>query len=197
MSKKVTFKTLENVLKEIDRAALNQHRVTSDIENDDVRVIIERGTQSAITCGIPKLGVAAIGAGLGAAGVGLGAAGGAAAAGGTIMAITGGGVAAAEGAAVGAAAGAPIPIVGPIIGAVVGLGVGVAVGMGVKQRSKNKMDNLYQDVIKKQNGIIEALIKELERLKAQLNRSKEDNARLQYLLGCLAAYAEIYCFAVG
>lgn len=198
MGKKVTLKTVENVLKEIERAAFNEYRISSDIENEEVKKIIERGCEVVMknnaagiavgAGGMAAGGVAAAGALLGGGAAAGGAAAGGAAIGGVAMGISGG--AAAAGAGAGAVAGAPIPIIGPIVGGVAGLAIGAIVGITIDRHNKNETEALKQQVLKKYE-MIEKLKKELEELKEKVNLQEREIARLKYIIGCLAAFNDI------
>lgn len=202
MVKKITLNTLEAILKEVDEASLNKSRIISDIQNKNVRLIIQEYSDYSLKHGLAGLGVVAgLGvaaggaAGLGAAG--LGAAGGAvaggsaAAGGGTIMGLVGGGAAAAEGAAAGAAAGSAVPIVGTLIGAGVGLLIGGLIGGTIAIKQRQKKERLYQEVMSKQNGQIKALVKEVQSLQENDRKSNAQIDRLKYLLGVLSSYADV------
>lgn len=187
MAKKITLNTLEAILNEVDKASYNKSRIISDIQNQDVRIIIQECSDYSFKHGNAGLGVAA---GLGAAGVGGAVAGGGAAAGGgTIMGLLGGGAAAAEGAAAGAAAGSAVPIVGTIIGAGVGLLIGGLIGGSITAKQKKKKTRLYQEAISKQNGQINALINEFQSLQEKVSKKETEIARLKYLVGVLSAYS--------
>jgi len=200
MAKKVTLDTLEAILNEVDKASYNKSRVISDIQNRDARQIIQDCSDYSLKHGIAGLGIAAglgvagagggIAAGLGgaAAGGGIAAGGGLAAGGGTIMGIVGGGAAAAEGAAAGAAAGSAVPIVGTLIGAGVGLLVGGLVGGAITAKQKQKRERLYQEAIRKLNGQISALTREVQSLQDKNNKKDAEIARLKYLVGVLSAF---------
>ena len=186
MGKKITLNTLEAILNEVDEASNNKSRVISDIQNSDVRQIIQDCSDYALNHGISGLG---IGAGLGVAGAaggiaagigGAAAGGGLAAGGGAIMGLVGGGAAAAEGAAAGAAAGSAVPIVGTLIGAGVGLLVGGLIGGTIIAKQKQKRESLYQEAISKQNGQISALKREVQSLQDKINKKDEEIERLKY-----------------
>lgn len=199
MSKKISLKTFEGILKEVDKASIDKNRAISDIEDRDVKKLIISCSDHSKKYGISELGLAAeigFASGLNAAGA-LGgvaggmAVGGAAAGGGaSIMGVVGGGAAAVEGAAGGAAAGAPVPIIGPIIGAGVGLLVGAAAGALLMSKQKQKKERLYQEAISKQNTMIRALTNEVHSLQSQYNMKDNQIKRLEYLLGVLEAYIE-------
>ena len=201
MVKKLTLNTLEAILKEVDEASLNKSRIISDIQNRNVRLIIQECSDYSfkhgnaglvVAAGLGAAGVGGAVAGLGAAGVGGAVAGGGAAAGGgTIMGLLGGGAAAAEGAAAGAAAGSAVPIVGTIIGAGVGLIIGGLIGGSITANQKKKKARLYQEAISKQNGQIKALVKEVQSLQENDRKSNAQIDRLKYLLGVLSSYADV------
>ncbi len=195
MSKKISLKTFEGILKEVDKASIDKNRAISDIEDRDVKKLIISCSDHSKKYGISELGLAAgigFASGLNAAGA-LGgvaggmAVGGAATGGGaSIMGVVGGGAAAVEG----AAAGAPVPIIGPIIGAGVGLLVGAAAGALLMSKQKQKKERLYQEAISKQNTMIRALTNEVHSLQSQYNMKDNQVKRLEYLLGVLEAYIE-------
>lgn len=201
MAKKVTLDTLEAILNEVDKASYNKSRVISDIQNRDVRQIIQDRSDYSLKHGIAGLGIAAglgvagaaggIAAGLGGAAAGGGiaaggaiAGGGLAAGGGTIMGLVGSSAAAAEGAAAGAAAGSAVPIAGTLIGAGVGLLIGGIIGRKKAEKKaakeKQKREILYQEATSKQNGQISALTREVQSLQDKINKKDAEIARLKY-----------------
>ena len=202
MGKKVSLETIQELLKEVDKANINRARVISDVQNKEARTIIQECSDIVMKTGHAGLaglgaayGLGAAGAAIGAAGAGAGiggaaAGGGIAAGGGAIMGIVGGGAAAAEGGAIGAAAGAPIPIIGPLIGAGVGIVIGGIVGGVIVAKQKNKRERLYQEGMSKQNGAIKALTNEVQELQQKVSKKDEEIARLKYLVGLLSAYID-------
>ena len=192
MAKKITLGTLELILKEVDEASNNKARVISDIQNSQVRQIIQDYSEHALKHGIPTLGIAAgivvSGAAVGVAGGVGGAAAGAGTA--TILGVVGGSAAAVEGAAAGATAGSVVPIVGTLIGAGVGLLVGGLIGGTIIAKQKQKRESLYQVAISKQNGQISALANEVNSLKDKINKKDEEISRLKYLLGLLSLFED-------
>ena len=198
MSKKITLKTVENILKEVELAARDDHRVISDIDNRAVKEIVKISSditikKSAAGIALGAGGAAAVGAAGAGAIIGGGAAaggaaggailGGGAAAGGVAIMGLGGGGAAAAGASAGAAAGSVVPVVGTIIGAAAGLGIGVITGLVIGKQQKNKRESLNQEILSKQNAEINILIKECEQLRKELYEKTAENVELQ-------AYAE-------
>lgn len=196
MSKKVTIETIENVLKEMDKAVIFKNRTSSDIEDLEVKALIEKGSEVALKNNPMKygiaLGVGGLAAGGGAAIAGAVIGGGAAAGGGAAIAGIGSGVVAAKaGAAAGAAAGAPVPVIGPIVGGAAGIVVGAIVGVAVGKKRKNKIEALHKEVLEKQNGAIKALNEELEELSKKNEIKDNEIERLKYILGCITAFNDI------
>lgn len=196
MSKKITLKTLEVILKEVDKASSDKMRVISDIHDRDAREIIHKCSDYSLKNGIYGLGISA---GLGIVGAASGmatafggaTAGGSLAAGGaTIMSFAGGSVAAAECAAAGATAGSTVPVVGTIIGAGIGLLVGALFGAGITAKQKQKKERLYQEAISKQNTLIKVLTNEVHSLQNKDSKKQSEISRLKYLIGVLQAYVE-------
>lgn len=200
MAKKVTLDTLEAILNEVDKASYNKSRVISDIQNRDVRQIIQDRSDYSLKRGnarletATKLVVAGTAGGI-AAGICGGAAGGGIAAGGAIA----GGHAALTAAAAGAVAGSAVPIAGTLIGAGVGLLIGGIIGRKKAEKEKQKREILYQEATSKQNGQISALTREVQSLQDKINKKDAEiarlkyqndalNARLKYLAGVLSAY---------
>ena len=130
MSKKITLKTIENILREIDYATNDKDRTIFDIENRTVRELVEESSRIAIK-NINKYflaagrGIAVGGAIVGGAITGGGAVVGGAVASGVAVTTSSfvGSSAAASAAATGATVGSTIPIVGTIIGAAAGVGI--------------------------------------------------------------------------
>lgn len=200
MSKKITLKTLEVILKEVDKASSDKMRVISDIHDRDAREIIHKCSDYSLKNGIYGLGISA---GLGIVGAASGmatafggaTAGGSLAAGGaTIMSFAGGSVVAAEcaaaGATAGATAGSTVPVVGTIIGAGIGLLVGALFGAGITAKQKQKKERLYQEAISKQNTLIKVLTNEVHSLQNKDSKKQSEISRLKYLIGVLQAYVE-------
>ena len=183
MSKKVTFKTLWNVLEEIKRGATDKSRTTSNVSDIQIRKIVEKGTEIGISSGFAKgIGLAAVGATAGAAALGTGT-GAIASGGATALGVAA--FSAKAGAATGAAAGSAVPVVGTIIGAGVGLLAGVLVGWLFANKNKNEKQRLNQEVLAQQNGIIKQLIKEKEELEKGHNRTQQQIERYKYIIGLL------------
>lgn len=194
MGKKVSLETIQELLKEVDKANINRARVISDVQNKEARTIIQECSDIVMKTG--HAGLVGLGAayGLGAAGGAIGAAGagagiGGAAAGGGIAA-GGGVVMGLHGAAAGAAVGTPFPIIGPLIGAGVGIVIGGIVGGVIVAKQKNKRERLYQEGMSKQNGAIKALTNEVQELQQKVSKKDEEIARLKYLVGLLSAYID-------
>lgn len=204
MEKKVTLDTLEAILNEVDEASYNKSRVISDIQNRDVRQIIQDRSDYSLKHGnarletATKLVVTGTAGGI-AAGICGGAAGGGIAAGGAIA----GGHAALTAATAGAVAGSAVPIAGTLIGAGVGLLIGGIIGRKKAEKKaakeKQKREILYQEATSKQNGQISALTREVQSLQDKINKKDAEiarlkyqndalNARLKYLAGVLSAY---------
>lgn len=200
MAKKITLDTLEALLNEVDKAYNDNSRVISDIQNSDIRQIIQDYSEHALNHGIPTLKIpAGIVAAETVAGVAVGLSGAVAGGGigtGTaaIMGVVGGSTAAATGASTGAAVGSAVPIVGTLIGAGVGLLVGGLVGGAIMAKQKQKRERLYQEAISKQNGQISALTREVQSLQDKINKKDEQIDRLidrlNYLLGLLSSYED-------
>lgn len=150
MAKKVTLDTLEAILNEVDKASYNKSRVISDIQNRDVRQIIQDRSDYSLKHGnarletATKLVVAGTAGGI-AAGICGGAAGGGIAAGGAIA----GGHAALTAAAAGAVAGSAVPIAGTLIGAGVGLLIGGIIGRKKAEKKLQKKSRKERFSIKK------------------------------------------------
>ena len=196
MAKKVKLDTLEALLDEVDKAYNDKSRVISDIQNSDIRQIIQDYSEHALKHGIPKLKIAAgivvtgtvagVAGGLSGAVAGSGIGAGTA----TIMGVVGGSTAAATGASTGAAVGSAVPIVGTLIGAGAGLVIGVFVGKAITAKHNQKRERLYQEAISKQNGQIEALTREVQSLQDKINKKDEEIEHLKLLLGVLSAYED-------
>ena len=178
MAKQTTIKTLFSFLEEVDRGARDKSRTTNSITDFEVKEIVKRGTASAISSGFAAGGFAA-----GTAVVtGMTS--------GIVSGVAGTGSAAAF-AAAGAAAGSAVPVVGTIIGAGVGLIFGGLIGRSIKNKNENEKQRLNQEVMRKQNGIINQLRKEKEDLEKEYNRTQEQNERYKYIIGILMSFDDL------
>lgn len=192
MAKKITYDDMMDLVKEIERTAIDKTRVTASIRNPIVKEIIQKESEMAINAGVTNMvltsGIPVTGAMIGA----LGGAGTGAAASGFIALFGAPAVlSAVGGGAAGAAIGSALPVVGTVIGAAVGAGVTLFVGDRISKKKAQKKRLEYQETIKKQNTYIRDLEKELEELKKKYGEAVEQNARYRHIIAILMAYEDL------
>lgn len=215
---KISIKTYELLIDEIDLAVKNKGRKISKINDPDVRRLISKASSAVLISGVSLTAIIgssavistgaanALGlsvAGAGTAGIigGVGAAGtagliGGASAAGSAGIISGvGGVSFGSAAATGAAAGSLAGPAGIAIGAAAGLIVGGLVGLfagkSVQRKNNQRMQAANQRVLSKQNTIIRTIKKEVEVLITKVELKDREIERLKYLLGVLEINNEI------
>lgn len=186
----ITYGDMLDLLNEIENGVQDKSRTLNSISNSKVKSILLSEANMALKTGITT-SILAAGTGvatsaligtIGGVGTGVVASG-----------LTGLGVAsfgAVAGAATGAAAGSVVPIAGTIIGGVIGVAAGAFVGNRMEQKNKEQKEELRQEVVKKQNGIIRELEKEINDLKSQHGEELEAMDRYKYILSSLYTIEE-------
>lgn len=216
--KKVSFKDLEVLIDELNRAGDDKTRVIDDISNKNVREIlykeidaIEKSgiTLSKLCCVGGVLGVASSTIGTGGVATGVvGAAGstigtGSVAAGVGSLAFTGGGTVvgglsatavAGIGGEVGGTAGSAVPGIGNILGVAAGAAIGFAVGSlfgkGIEKKKKIKLEKYLQATLKRERYWRDIEL-EFNELKGKFKTIKEENERLKYIIAILVAKEDL------
>lgn len=188
MSKKITLKTIENILREIDCATNNKNRTIFDIENRTVRELVEESSRIAIKNINKYFWVAGSGFVVGGAIACSGAVVGGTVTGGTVaggLAVTTSSFVGSSAAATGATVGSVVPVVGTIIGAAAGVGIGLIAGIIIGKKQKNMQEALIKEICEKQNNNIRILNNRVEDLKKELNEKISEQAELQAYVDAL------------
>lgn len=189
-NKKISVKTADNLLKELQSAVQNKNRTINSIQDIKVKKLVEDFGKNSISAnGIVR--TMSVGAGVvsgitvagGIFGTGLGSTLGAGAGAATIAKFS----------AMGAGAGSTVPGIGTVVGAIGGAAVGGA-AVFLTLHHKNKKDNealaLQKETLVKTKNLLntvksemDALEREIEQLKAENKSYQEKIARYEYLAG--------------
>jgi len=83
------------------------------------------------------------------------------------------------------------PIAAPVIVAGISVFSGFLMGWYKAEKNKNEKERLNQEIMAKQNGIIKQLMEELEEIKKEHNRTRQQNERLKYITGLLMGFKDM------
>lgn len=188
---KIKYEDLFALVEEMTIGAKDKTRTIDKVTNSTVKELIRQESDMAINKGVIESLLATTGIAFSGTMIGtIGGAGTGAVSKG-IASLCAKPLMAAGGAATGGISGSWVPVLGPIIGGIVGASVGAFAGSRIKKKNDEKKERLMQEVLKKQNTIIRALEKELNKLKEKYGEAVAQNERYKYIIGVLMANEEL------
>lgn len=199
--KKISYKDIEALIDELNKAGDDKTRVIDDVSNKKVKEILYKEIDAIEKSGITLSKLCCVGGVLGVASSTIGAGGVATGVG--SLAFTGGSTVigglsatavAGIGGDVGGTAGSAVPGIGNILGAAAGAAIGFAVGSlfgkGIEKKKRIKLEKYLQATLKKERYWRDIEL-EFNELKGKFKIIKEENERLKYIIAILVAKEDL------